>query len=115
MRCTFLEGPLEVNLSTVVWAARRFGSAQRLFNPSFLSRHPPTHHFRTDAKAQKAYLNRVKANLKMSHWQVYEIDWPYNSGGPVKRRIAALASLMSGWHFGEAIFGNRFKAILLKD
>jgi SAM-dependent methyltransferase len=110
----FIEGPLEVNPSPVFWAARIFGAVKRVLKPTFMSYHTPTHLFRTDANAQKAFFTRVDKGLSMGHWEVYETGWPYGSGGLIKRSIAALAVLMGGHHFAGASFGNRFKAILVK-
>lgn len=110
----FIEGPLEVNPSPVFWSARIFGAAKRLVKPAFLSDHTPTHLFRTDANAQRAFFARMNPSLTERHWQVYETGWPYASGGLIKRRIAALAVLIGGHNFAGATFGNRFKAILVK-
>lgn len=110
----FIEGPLETNPSPVFWAARIFGAVKRLVKPTFVPDDPPTHLFRTNANAQKAFFTRVDYGLSMRHWQVYETGWPYASGGLMKRSIASLAVWIDGRHFGGTTFGNRFKAILVK-
>jgi len=110
----FVEGPLEVNPSPVFWAARSYGAVKRVLKPQFLSNHPPTHLFRTDANAQREFFIRVSNRLSMSYWQVYETGWPYSCGGLVKRSIAALAVLLGGRNLAGATFGNRFRAILTK-
>lgn len=111
----FVEGPLETNPSPIFWAARAFGALKRLVITNFLSNDPPTHLFRTDANAQKAFFNRVDPRLKVCHWQIYETGWPYAQGGFVKRCIAVFAIFIGGRRIAGITFGNRFKAILLKS
>jgi SAM-dependent methyltransferase len=111
----FVEGPLETNPSPVFWAARTFGALKRLVKPTFLSDDPPTHLFRTDADAQKAFFARVNPKLSVRHWQVYETGWPYASGGFAKRNIAVFAIFLGRRRFAGATFGNRFKAILVHN
>lgn len=110
----YIEGPLEINPSLVYWSALIFGVVKRLFKPTFLSSHPPTHLFRTDAAAQKSFFENLNPRLTMNHWEVYESGWPYVRGGVIKRSISALAVLMGGREFAGMTFGNRFKAILIK-
>jgi 2-polyprenyl-3-methyl-5-hydroxy-6-metoxy-1,4-benzoquinol methylase len=110
----FVEGPIEVNPSPVFWAARIFGAAKRVLKPTFVSNHPPTHLFRTDANSQRAFFTRVDRSLSMRHWKIYETGWPYRGGSLIKRGIASVAVSMGGLHFAGATFGNRFKAILVK-
>ena len=109
----FVEGPLETNPSPVFWAARTFGAVKRLVKPTFLPDDPPTHLFRTNADAQKAFFARVDPGLRVCHWQVYETGWPYASGGFAKRCIAMFAIFMGRRRFAGTTFGNRFKTILV--
>lgn len=110
----FIEGPLEVNPNPVFWAAKIVGTVKRLLKPTFVSNHPPTMLFRTDAHSQKAFFTWVNNGLSMVHWEVYDTGWPYANGGLIKRSIASLAVLLGGRHFAGATFGNRFKAIMVK-
>ena len=110
----FVEGPLENNSSPVFWAARVFGAVKRVVKPTFLPQNPPTHLLRTDATAQKNFFSHVDPRLTVHHWQIYETGWPYASGGLIKRSVASLAKLMGGRVFVGLVFGNRFKAILVK-
>ena len=110
----FIEGPLESNPSPVFWVAKSYGVLKKLCLPSFLSDDSPTHLFRTNADAQKAFFARVVPSLKMHHWQVYETGWPYASGSFIKRSIAAFAKLIGGKYFVGITFGNRFKAVLVR-
>ena len=109
----FVEGPLETNPSPVFWAAKIFGNVKRLVKPTLLPDDPPTHLFRTNADAQKAFFARVNPSLSVRHWEVYETGWPYESGGFAKRSIAVFAIFMGRRSFAGATFGNRFKAILV--
>ena len=111
----FVEGPLEENPSPVFWAVWIFGIAKRLLKPTFISNDPPTHLFRTNAQSQKAFFTQIDKSLNMRHWQVYETGWPYKSGGFLKQTIAAFASCIGGRRFKGVTFGNRFKAILVKQ
>jgi 2-polyprenyl-3-methyl-5-hydroxy-6-metoxy-1,4-benzoquinol methylase len=111
----FLEGPLEVNPSPVLWASQAFGRVKRILKPSHIANDSPTHLFRTCANSQKAFFKRVDKGLSMRYWQVYETGWPYyRSGNLIKRSIALLAVLISGRNLAGVTFGNRFKAIMVK-
>ncbi|MBE0623744.1 MAG: class I SAM-dependent methyltransferase [Burkholderiales bacterium] len=110
----FVEGPIEENPSPVLWAAKLFGTIKRILTPTFVADHPPTHLFRTNANEQRAFFTRVDGSLSVRHWEIYETGWPYRGGGVIKSAIASLAVWMVGRHFAGVIFGNRFKAILVK-
>lgn len=111
----FVEGPLEINPSLVFWSANIYGGFKRLFKPTFLSNHPPTHLFRINAKAQYNFLKNVGKGFTISYWEVYETGWPYTHGGLIKRLIANLAIYMGGHRFAGVTFGNRFKAVLVRN
>ena len=111
----FLEGPLEANASAVYWSVRIFGMVKRFLKPKFIANDPPTHLFRTNGHAQKTFFTRVEKNLSVLHWEIYETGWPYSAGGFIKRSISACANFMGGRKFAGITFGNRFKAILLKN
>jgi len=111
----FVEGPIEENPSLVLWAVKIFGQLKHFLKPKFMPNDPPTHLFRTNAHSQKAFLMRVNQGLTMCHWQIYETGWPYKSGGVIKSYIAKSAIFLSGRHIKDMTYGNRFKALMLKD
>ena len=109
----YVEGPLEVNPSPVYWSAQLFGSLKRLVKPGFIASHPPTHLFRTDAKAQREFFSRLGSDFRLVEWDVYETGWPYKGNGPVKTLIGDLACRLGGLKIGPLRFGNRFRGMLL--
>lgn len=110
----YVEGPLETNPSPVYWAALIFGSLKRVFKPNFIAERPPTHLLRTDAGSQKLFFSRIPVDLALKAWQVTETGWPYANGGLVKRSIAKVARMLGGRHVMGRVFGNRFRAILVR-
>jgi len=111
----FIEGPLEKNPSLVYWMSIIFGYIKSLFKPKSIPSFPPTMLFRVDSNAQKKFLSSLDENLVMAYWEVFETGWPYAEGSIFKRFIARIAILLGGCNLGALIFGNRFKAILIKQ
>ena len=107
-----VEGPLENNHSPVYWASHVFGSVKRLLRPSFIGAGTPTHLFRTSAKAQKAFFERVCPSSQFVLWDVYETGWPYSRGTLIKRSISWFAKLIGGRGKKDIVFGNRFRTII---
>ena len=107
----FVEGPLEINASPVYWAARTFGALKRILRPDLVGSHAPTHLFRTGAKQQLEFFQRVDECLELKSWSVYETGWPYADAGGVKRAIARVAMLMGGKRLYGVTFGNRFRGV----
>lgn len=110
----FVEGPLETNLSLVYFFANIFGSLKHIIRPNLVAQHPPTHLFRTSAKAQANFFNRFSKQLKPVDWNVYETGWPYIDGKGLKFIIAKAAVSLGGIKLAGNIFGNRFRAVYQK-
>lgn len=110
----FVEGPLEANPSLVYWVAVMFGSLKKLFRPDLVGSHPPTHLFLTSVDSQLKFFQRLGENVKLVEWEVGETGWPYSRGGVLKRLIARLARQLGGRQLFGVVFGNRFKAVLIK-
>lgn len=110
----FLEGPLEINHSPVYYFARSFGYIKRLFKQGDFMDLPPTHLFRTGAKQQLAFLERLNMDLECKVWEVYETGWPYMEGGAIKKMIAQTAVALGGRSYFGITFGNRFKGVFVK-
>lgn len=108
----FVEGPLEDNASPVLWASRFVGFAKHFLRPALFGEGVPTYLFRTHAKAQKAFFNRMIPHAIELHWELEESGWPYSSGGRVKRMIASAARMVSLVPVFGSMFGNRFRLIL---
>jgi SAM-dependent methyltransferase len=111
----FVEGPLEINPSPVYHFARSFGYIKRLLKQDNYNDHPPTHLYRTGAKQQLAFLERLDTELECKVWEVYETGWPYTDGGTTKKIIAQIAVALGGRSCFGSTFGNRFKGIFVKS
>lgn len=118
----FIEGPLEDNPSPVYWASRLFGALKRRLRPD-PANWPPLHLFRTTAKAQRAFFERLMG-YEVRAFTVWEDGWPYASrltagrmpasaAEAMRRAIAASATGLSAATrpFGLQ-FGNRFAAVM---
>lgn len=110
----YVEAPIETNASLVYWAARTFGALKRQLRPGFMASHPPTHLLLTDAASQLNFFDRLNPTMRLVAWTVEETGWPYADGGRVKRLIALCARAMGGRSLAGTMFGNRFKAVLVK-
>ena len=110
----FLEGPLEVNPSPVYWAALAYGAGKKRLRPAATRSGAPTHLLRTDAPSQRLFFERF-GNLRLVEWRTEETGWPYANGGRAKKTIAAWARWVNRTRPLGIEFGNRFRAILVKQ
>lgn len=108
----YVEGPLEVNASPVYFAARAFGAFKRMISNGRVGSGVPTHLFRTHARAQREFFNRLGPDYQWVAWSMQETGWPYSGGGRLKRSIAAVSRAIGGLTIGRTTFGNRFRAVL---
>lgn len=118
----FLEGPIENNASLVHIAARVFGSAKKALGRNLYADQPPFHLFRTTARAQREFLERVM-DYRVSAFIVAETGWPYwlpsdrllrpRSPGHAVKMVIGMAAigLASLGRLVGASAGNRFGAI----
>jgi len=111
----FVEGPLEINHSLVYHFARSLGFIKKLLKQENINNHPPTHMYRTSAKQQLAFIERLDTELECKVWEIYETGWPYIDGGTIKRIIARIAVALGGRSCLGSTFGNRFKGIFVKS
>ncbi|MBT6045932.1 MAG: class I SAM-dependent methyltransferase [Candidatus Scalindua sp.] len=111
----FLKGPVEINPSPVYYFARLFGYIKRLLKQDNCNNHPPTHMYRTSAKQQLAFIERLDTELECKVWEVYETGWPYSDGSTTKKVIAQMAVALGGRSYFGSIFGNRFKGVFVKS
>ncbi|MEI8033252.1 MAG: hypothetical protein WCH05_07905 [Chlorobiaceae bacterium] len=110
----FVEGPLEINPSSVYWFAKSIGFIKRVVHCSFRASHPPTHLFQVGEKQQSAFFKRFDPSLALQYWRVSESGWPYVEGGRIKRIIAHIALRTGGMKIFGVTFGNRFQALYSK-
>lgn len=110
----FIEGPLETNCSLVYTFAKTFGFLKQKLHPQFIRVGAPTHLIRTNAQAQRKFVQHLQGIFEEQHWRVYETGWPYAYGGPIKRLIATIAQGTSNVasFFGFEL-GNRFESIYI--
>lgn len=85
-----------------------------MLRPTFIASHPPTHLLRTDALSQREFFSR-RGDFRLTDWKIEETGWPYICGGLVKRSIAHLARAIGGHRLFGIGFGNRFRAVLVKE
>ncbi|MDA0685145.1 MAG: methyltransferase domain-containing protein [Bacteroidetes bacterium] len=111
----FAEGPIETNPSLVYWVARTYGAIKHAFRPEFVASDAPTHLFRTNARQQLAFFQRLTPRLVQKHWEIYETGWPYADGGVIKRAIARVAIRLGGTKLCGVTLGNRFCAVFTYD
>ena len=111
----FLEGPLEINHSPVYHFARSFGYIKKLLKQDNFNYLPPTHLYRTGAKQQLAFIERLDTELECKVWEVYETGYPYTEGGTTKKIIAQIAVALGGLSCFGGTFGNRFKGVFVKS
>ena len=117
----FIEGPLEDNVSLVYYSARLFGASKKLRGKQLYGDLPPFHLFRTGARAQRAFFEKL--GYQMHAFVTDETGWPYlNKGDNLLRPdsarhfarmlIGALSVVMT--RAARALgfkFGNRFAAV----
>lgn len=74
----FLEGPLENNPSLVHFFSRAYGVLKKMLGRPLLAEFPPFHLFRTNAGAQRQFLEKMMGyDVRM--FVVVEDGWPYRT------------------------------------
>jgi SAM-dependent methyltransferase len=118
----FLEGPLENNASLVYLFSRANGALKKLLGRPLLAEFPPFHLFRTNARAQRQFLEKTMG-YEVRGFVVVEDGWPYkiasdrwskprSPGHAVRMAIGNLAVLAAAFArpFGLKL-GNRFATV----